>query len=78
MKPGSRAQLRLVCKGERRSLEHVLEGTCFSPRWAQYYEGFHQPYLHLTPEQYSDLAERIGLQVTDVESEDKSWDFKSR
>jgi trans-aconitate 2-methyltransferase len=78
LKPGARAQLRLVCKGERRSLEHVLEETCFSPRWVQYYQGFHQPYLHLTPEQYSDLAARNGLQVTDVETEDKSWDFKSR
>ncbi len=78
MKPGARAQLRLVCKGERRSLEHVIEQTCFSPRWAQYYQGFHQPYLHLTPEQYSELAERNGLQVTHVETEDKSWDFKSR
>jgi trans-aconitate 2-methyltransferase len=78
MKPGARAQLRLVCKGERRSLEHVIEETCFSPRWAQYYQGFHQPYLHLTPEQYSEAAERNGLQVTHVQAEDKSWDFKSR
>jgi trans-aconitate 2-methyltransferase len=78
MKPGARAQLRLVCDGSRRSLEHVIEETCFSPRWAPYYQGFHQPYLHLTPEQYSEAAERNGLQVIHFETEDKSWDFKSR
>lgn len=78
MKPGARAQLRLVCDGSRRSLEHAIEETCFSLRWAQYYQGFHQPYLHLTPEQYSEAAERNGLQVTHVQAEDKSWDFKSR
>jgi trans-aconitate 2-methyltransferase len=50
MKPGARAQLRLVCKGKRKSLEHVLEETSLSARWAQYYKDFHQPYLHVRPE----------------------------
>jgi trans-aconitate 2-methyltransferase len=78
MKPGARAQLRLVCKGERRSLEHVLEKTCTSPRWAQYFEQFHKPYVHLTPEAYCELAQHNGLQVVHVQYEDKAWDFKTR
>ena len=49
MKPGGRAQLRLVPKGERKSLEDVLEDTRLSGRWARYFQDFHDPYLHLTP-----------------------------
>jgi trans-aconitate methyltransferase len=78
MKSEARAQLRMVCKGPRKSLEHVIEETCFSARWVQYFEQFHKPYLHLTPEAYSELARRNGLQVVHVEREDKSWDFKTR
>lgn len=78
MKPGACAQLRFVGKGARHSLEHVLEKTCYSARWGKYFEGFQQPYLHLTPEQYSALAERHCLQVVQVDNEDKSWDFKAR
>jgi len=78
MKSGARAQLRMVCKGGRKSLEHVLEETCFSSRWARYFEQFHKPYLHLTPEAYSELARRNGLQVVHVQDEDKSWNFKTR
>jgi trans-aconitate 2-methyltransferase len=78
MKSSGRAQLRMVCKGRRKSLEDVLEETCFSPRWAQYFEQFHKPYLHLTPEAYSELAKRNGLQVVHILNQDKSWDFKTR
>ena len=78
MKPGAGAQLRLVGKGTRHSLEHMIEKTCNSPRWAQYLEHFQQPYLHLTPEQYSALAESQGLRVIQIDIEDKSWDFKTR
>src|SRR5260370_484132 len=78
MKSGSRAQLRMVCKGGRKSLEHVLDETCFSSRWVRYFEQFHKPYLHLTPEAYSELARGNGLQVIHVQHKDKSWDFKTR
>ncbi len=78
MKPEGRAQLRLVPKGERKSLEDVLEDTRLSPRWAGYFQEFHDPYLHLTPEQYAELAERNGLQVVRVHTEAKAWDFKTR
>jgi trans-aconitate 2-methyltransferase len=78
LKPEGRAQLRLVPKGERKSLEDVLEETSLSPRWAGCFEGFHDPYLHLTPEQYGALAEQSGLHVLSCRKTDKAWDFQSR
>jgi trans-aconitate 2-methyltransferase len=78
MKSGAFAQLRLVPKGERKSLENILEETRLSSRWASYYEGFHDPYLHLTAEEYAVLAESIGLHVRGVNVSYKSWDFGSR
>lgn len=78
MKPEGRAQLRLVPRGERKSLENVLEDTRLSSRWAGYFQEFHDPYLHLTAEQYGELAERIGLHVLNTHTESKAWDFKSR
>jgi trans-aconitate 2-methyltransferase len=78
LKPGGRAQLRLVPKGERKSLEDVLEETRLSPRWIPYFQTFHDPYLHLTPEQYAQLAEQIGFQVRSLQAHAKAWDFESR
>jgi trans-aconitate 2-methyltransferase len=78
MKCDALVQLRLVPKGERKSLERVIEETRLSPRWNQYFRGFHAPYLHLTPEQYTALAERNGLHVRRVHTQAKAWDFKSR
>ncbi len=78
MKSGGLAQLRLVPAGERKSLENVLEETRLSSRWAPYFQGFHDPYLHLTPEQYAAVAERNGLEVRRIHTEAKVWDFKSR
>jgi trans-aconitate methyltransferase len=78
MKAGGRAQLRFVGHGPRKSLEHVLRETRQSPRWVAHFEGFHRPYLHLSPEQYAELAEKAGLTVESVHLDDKSWDFHSR
>jgi trans-aconitate 2-methyltransferase len=72
------AQLRLVPRGERKSLEDVIEETRLSPRWIRYFESFHDPYLHLTPEQYAALAEQHGLHVLRMHTEAKAWDFQSR
>jgi trans-aconitate 2-methyltransferase len=72
------AQLRLVPKGQRKSIEDVIEETRLSPRWAGYFNGFHDPYLHLTPEQYAELAEQQGFRVVSTHTADKSWDFQSR
>jgi trans-aconitate methyltransferase len=78
VKPGGRVQLRLVPKGKRKSLEDTIEETRLSPRWIGYFKTFHDPYLHLTVEQYVDLAERSGFQVCRTDSEAKAWDFQSR
>src|SRR3954454_18894035 len=41
MKPTGQAQLRLVPKGERKSLEDVIEETRRSAKWASYFPNFH-------------------------------------
>ena len=48
------------------------------PRWEPYFKGFQQPYLHLTPDRYCELATVKGLEVVNVQGEDESWDFKTR
>jgi trans-aconitate 2-methyltransferase len=78
MKPGGLAQLRLVPAGKRKSLENVIEETRLSSSWIRYFQEFHDPYLHLTPEQYGALAERNGLHIRRIHTEDKAWDFKTR
>jgi trans-aconitate 2-methyltransferase len=78
MKSDGLAQLRLVPKGKRKSLEDVIEETRLSSSWFRYFQGFNDPYLHLTPRQYRVLAERNGLRVCRIRTEDKTWDFKSR
>ncbi len=78
MKPDGVAHLRLVPAGKRKSLEDVIEETRRSPRWAPYFAGFHDPYLHLAPEAYASLAERNGFRVQSVEAGDRTWDFGSR
>ena len=78
LKPEGRAQLRMVFRGERKSLEDVLQETCHSPRWHQYFTSSRDPYLHLTPEEYAALAEQNGLEVRKLHTAAKAWDFESR
>jgi trans-aconitate 2-methyltransferase len=72
------AQLRLVPKGQRKSLEDVLEETRLSPRWSGYFQSFRDPYLHLTPDQYGELARENGFDVRGVQIQAKTWDFQTR
>jgi trans-aconitate 2-methyltransferase len=78
MKPVAQAQLRIVADGERKSLETVLEETRRSPRWADHFQNFTDPYLHVTPEQYAAAAARNHLRVGYLHTSDKSWDFQTR
>jgi trans-aconitate methyltransferase len=78
MKPAGMAQLRLVPRGPRKSIEDVLDETRSSPRWNKYFQTFRDPYLHLTAEEYAELAEQNGLQVRNLQTKDVSWDFESR
>jgi trans-aconitate 2-methyltransferase len=78
MRISGRAHLRLVPAGKRRSLEDVIEETRRSPKWARYFSNFHDPYLHLTSDEYVAAAERAGLHVCHVHTADHVWDFGSR
>jgi trans-aconitate 2-methyltransferase len=78
MREGGSAHLRLVPRGQRKSLEDVLEDTRSSARWASAFEDFHDPYLHVTAEEYRALAEAHGLRVMNQYVQDKAWDFGSR
>lgn len=72
------AQLRLVPDGKRKSIERVVEETRCSSRWIRYFQGFADPYLHLTAEAYAALAETSGLYIRRIHTDAKAWDFKSR
>jgi trans-aconitate 2-methyltransferase len=78
VRPRGRVQLRMVPKDKRKSLEDTIEETRLSSRWNGYLNTFHDPYLHLTVEQYVDLAERNGFKVCRTHTEAKAWDFQSR
>jgi trans-aconitate methyltransferase len=78
LKPGGKAQLRLVPSGPRTCLEDVIEETRCAARWAQYFDGFRQPYVHFTPDEYRALAEQAGFAVLELHVEDKAWDFQTR
>jgi trans-aconitate 2-methyltransferase len=73
-----RAFLELVPQAERRSIEDVLEATRRSPTWAPYFTRYRTPFLHLSPEEYGNLAEHSGLRVERIETERKQWDFGTR
>jgi trans-aconitate 2-methyltransferase len=78
LKPGGRAQLRMVTAGPRQSLESVVEDVRQSPRWRDHFTGFSDPYLRLTAEQYVAAAARSGLRAGRVQTRDETWDFESR
>jgi trans-aconitate 2-methyltransferase len=73
-----KAQLRLVPKGPRKSLEDVVEETRKTQRWTAYFADFRDPYLHLTPEEYAALAEHTGFRALRVSTKDHAWNFGSR
>ena len=50
----------------------------FLRAWHRYFETLHDPYLHLTAEQYAELAEQCGLEVRQLHTAAKAWDFESR
>jgi trans-aconitate 2-methyltransferase len=78
IKPGGRAQLRLVTAGEQKSLESVVEDVRKSPRWRGRFHDFEDPYLRMTAEEYATAARKNGLRVSQVHTELKIWNFGSR
>src|SRR5213079_1434110 len=59
--PSGRAQLRLVAAGARKSLENLVEETRRTSKWSVSFQDFHDPYLHLTSNEYTVVAERNGF-----------------
>ena len=72
------AQIRLVPVGPRKSLEAVVEETRQAAWWKSYFADFTDPYLRLTPQEYSALAQRNGFRVLRLSTKDHAWDFGSR
>ncbi len=77
LKSNGTAQLRLVPRGARKSLEDVIEETAHTPRWEKYFVGVRDPYLHMNADEYAALAEQCGLHVDHVDTKDHAWDFGS-
>ena len=78
LKPGGRAMLRMVSRGQREALEDVIEEVRQRPRWAANFAGFRRPYAHFTPAEYRALAEQAGFGVDRLQVEDLDWDFQTR
>ncbi len=72
------AQLRFVPRGERKSLEAVIEEVRQLPQWADFFADFQVPFVHFSVEEYRTLAERGGFRVSRMSVEDKAWDFQTR
>lgn len=78
LKPGGGALLRFVPEGPRKCLEDVIEDARRDERWARHFAGFRKPYAHFSTEEYRALAAASGLQVVEIDVEDKAWDFGTR
>jgi trans-aconitate 2-methyltransferase len=78
LRPTGRAFLEFVPEGPRKSIEDVMEETCRAERWARYFAAHTAPYVHLTREQFSELASANGLRVERLERELKTWHFRNR
>jgi trans-aconitate 2-methyltransferase len=78
LRPTGRAFLEFVPEGPRKSIEDVIEETCRAECWARYFAAHTATYVHLTPEQFRELASANGLRVEHLERELKTWDFRSR
>lgn len=77
LKPDGLARLRLVTRSGFTSLEEVAEAVRQQANWAASFEGFVDPYLRLSAEQYQALATQLGLRVLSCQTQGKRWDFGS-
>ena len=75
--PAGRAQLRMVTRGSTTSLEEAAEATRKQPRWSAHFQGFEDPYLRATADEYAALATQAGLKVLAVNTQAKAWDFRT-
>ena len=78
LRPSGRALLQFVSRGERKSLEAVIEETAHRPEWAAWFAGTSAPFVHFTPEEYRALAEQAGFAVRHLDVRTREWDFGTR
>ena len=78
LRPGGRALLQMVSRGEREPLEDVCEQVCASAPWASSFVGHRAPHLQFRPDDYRAMAERAGFRVERLVVTDRAWDFGSR
>jgi trans-aconitate 2-methyltransferase len=78
LRPGGRAFLQMVSRGEREPLEDVIEEVCASPRWAASFAGHSAPHVHFAPDDYRAMAAAAGFRVEGIDVMDGSWDFRTR
>jgi trans-aconitate 2-methyltransferase len=76
--PGGRVIIQMVCAGPRQSLENVAMQVCARPAWSAAFADFVQPYIHVQPLEYAEIASAAGLLVTSQDVSDVEWDFGSR
>jgi trans-aconitate 2-methyltransferase len=78
LRPGGRALIQMVCAGQRKSLESVAMEVCADPRWAERFDGFAPPFVHVDPGTYGELAASAGLTLENLTVSDREWDYGSR
>jgi trans-aconitate 2-methyltransferase len=78
LRPGGRALIQVVCAGQRRSLESVAMDICRDRRWAERFDGFAAPFIHVDPDGYGELASSAGLTLENLSVTDREWDYSSR
>ena len=52
--------------------------TCRDRRWADRFNGFIAPFIHVDPDDYGDLASSAGLTLENLSVTDREWDYGSR
>jgi trans-aconitate 2-methyltransferase len=78
LRAGGRALIQVVCAGARRSLESVAMDTCRNRCWADRFDGFAAPFIHVDPNDYGDLASSAGLTLEERSVTDHEWHYASR
>lgn len=70
--------IQMVCESLRKSVEDVAQEVAGYPQWSARFEGFKPPYFHVRPEDFDQLVQAAGLQLTSLTVAERDWDFGSR
>jgi trans-aconitate 2-methyltransferase len=78
LRPDGSVLIQVVCAGPRASIEATAMTLSHSARWAQWFDGFNAPFVHVDPARYGELAASAGLTLDNMTVTDRDWDFGSR